>query len=159
MGTMKMASVSHMIEDDFLEYAVSYRVNASFKPAKSHAGEVELLSTYAPDGEDGREGSVPYIAIQEDDAVFCAIEEFQENGTFEGAMEIEALSQKYLFRAKRQYYGDMMYFYGFVCEDGYWQQAGLCLVYPQKYAGTEDEKKLMAVLDEAAGSFKQERKR
>ena len=158
MRTIKLASVSHMIEDDFSEYAAFYRVNAAFKPAKSHAGEVELLSTYAPDGEDGREGSIPYIAVQEDDAVFCAIEEFQENGTFEGAMEIEALSGKYLFRAKQQYYGDMMYFYGFVCEDGYWQQAGLCLVYPKEYAGTEDEKKLMEVLDEVAESFQQERK-
>ncbi len=157
MGTMKLASVSHIIEDDFSEYAVSYWVNAAFKPAKSHAGEVELLSTYAPDEEYGREGSLPYIALQEDDAVFCAIEEFQENGTFEGAMEIETLSGKYLFRAKQQYYGDIMYFYGFVCEDGYWQQAGLCLVYPQEYAGTENEKKLMEVLDEAAGSFEQVR--
>jgi len=157
METIKLASASHVIEDDFLEYVGSYRVNAAFKPAKSHAGEVELLSTYAPDEEYGREGSVPYIAVQEDDDVFCAIEEFQEDGTFEGALEIEALSGKYLFRAKQQYYGDMMYFYGFACEDGYWQQAGLCLVYPKEYAGTEDEKKLMEVLDEAAESFRLER--
>jgi len=157
METMKLASVSRMIEEDFLEYEVSYWVDAAFKPAKSHAGEVELLSTYAPDEEYGREGSVPYIAVQEDDAVFCAIEEFQENGTFHGAMELEPLSGKYLFRAKQEYYGDMMYFYGFECEDGYWQQAGLCLVYPKEFAGTESEKKLMEVLDEAAGSFEQKR--
>ncbi len=36
------------------------------------------------------------------------------------------------------------------------QQSGLYLVYPKEYAGTEDEKKLMEVLDEAAGSFEQE---
>lgn len=47
-----------------------------------------------------------------------------------------------------------MYFYGFEREEGCWMQAGLCLVYPKEYAGTENEKKLMDVLDEAAKSFK-----
>jgi len=150
-----LASTSHIVEDDFLEYLVSYRINDAFKPAKSHVGEVELLHTYAPNDRYGKEGSIPYIAIQEDDAVFCVIDDFVENGTFEGALEIEALSGKFLFRAKREYFGDIMYFYGFVCEEGFWKQAGLCLVYPKEYLGTDNEKKLMQVLDEAAESFEQ----
>ncbi len=150
---IELAAASHVVRDDFLGHTVSYRVNDAFKPAKSHAGEVELLSTYAPDEEYGREGVVPYIGLQEDDAVFCAIDEFKESGTFEGAIEIHALSGKFLFKAKREYYGDIMYFYGFEREKGYWEQAGLCLVYPKGYVGTDDEKKLMRVLDEAAESL------
>ena len=50
---------------------------------------------------------------------------------------------------------DMMDFYGFELEDKeYWDKAGLCLVYPKEYLGTENERKLMNVLDEAAKSFK-----
>lgn len=155
MGNLVLASTSHLVQDDFSGYTVSYRVNDAFRPAESHAGEVELLNTYAPGGEYGREGDLPYIAVQEDDAVFCAIDAFRETGTFEGAMELEALSGKFLFRAKREYYGDIMYFYGFVCKEGFWEQAALCLVYPKGYLGTDDEKKLMRVLDEAAESFQQ----
>ncbi len=131
-----------------------YRINDAFKPAKSHS-EAELLSTYAPYEEYGKEGSVPYIAVQEDDAVFCAIDEFKENRTFEGAIEIVPLSEKYLFKAKREYFGDIMYFYAFICEKGFWEQAALCLIYQKEYVGTDDEKKLISVLDEAAETFEQ----
>ncbi len=159
MGKIKshimLSSNSHIIKDEFLEYMVSYRINAAFKPAKSHAGEVELLSTYAPNEEYGIEGDIPYIAVQTDDSVFCAIDEFKENGTFEGAIEIEPLSGQFLFRAKRGFFEDMMYFYGFECETGFFEQAGLCLVYPKEYVGTIDEKKLMVVLDKAAITFEQ----
>ena len=59
-----------------------------------------------------------------------------------------------MFRAKRDYYGDMMYFYGFELEgEEYWDKAGLCLVYPKEYVGTKEEEKIMQILDEAAKSF------
>lgn len=112
----------------------------TFKPAKSHAAEVELLCTYAPDNKFGEEGETPYIAIQTDDAT-----------------HIEPLEGKFLFRAKRKYYNDMMYFYGFELEnEEYWDKAGLCLVYPKEYVGTDNEEKLIYVLDEVAKNFKKE---
>jgi len=157
VSAIRLSSTSHTVSDSFLEYRVSYRVNDAFRPAKSHAGEVELLSVYAPGEETGREGMLPYIAVQEDDAVFCAIEDFRERGTFDGAVELEALSGQYLFRARREYFGRLMYFYALASGQGYWEQAALCLVYPKEYAGTEDEKALMGVLDEAAESFTQKR--
>ena len=117
---------------------------------------MELLCTYAPNDTYGCEGDRPYIAVQEDDAVFCAVEEYKEKGTFDGAIDLVSLSGKFLFKAKREYYQDMMYFYGFEQEEGYWTQAGLCIVYPKEYIGTENEEKLMHVLDEAAESFQRE---
>lgn len=142
----------HTISDEYIGYA--YDVDKAFKPAKSHAGEVELLCTYAPDEEYGNEGNRPYIAVQEDDDVFCAIDEFKENGKIDNVMELTPLTEQFLFKAKMEYYGDIMYFYAFIQETGFWLQAGLCLVYPKEYSGTEDEKTLMKVLDTAAESFR-----
>ncbi|MBP3351184.1 MAG: hypothetical protein J6L65_02135 [Lachnospiraceae bacterium] len=143
----------HTICDEYIGY--EYDVDKAFKPAKSHAGEVELLCTYAPDEEYGEEGATPYIAVQEDDKVYCAVEEYKDSKTFEGAISIEPQDGLFLFRAKREYYGDIMYFYGFELGEGdYWDMAGLCLVYAKEYVGTESEEKLLHILDEAAKSFK-----
>ena len=46
----------HTIYDENSGYG--YDVNKAFKVAKSHAGEVDLLCTYAPLDEYGQEGSV-----------------------------------------------------------------------------------------------------
>ena len=139
----------------FNEYTgYEYKVNKSFKLAKSHAAEVDLLCTYAPKEDFGREGDIPYIALQIDDEVYCAIEEYQEKGTFDGVIYIEPMEGRFLFKAKKEYYGDIMYFYGFELEnEEYLDKAGLCMVYLKEYMGTENEKKLMAVLDEAAQTF------
>ena len=152
----------HMVEDEIYGedtegkdsvYRISFKVNDSFKEAKSHAGEVEMLNTYAPECEYGEEGDYPYMAIQIDDAVYMAVEEFKEKGTFAGAMEITPLSGKFYFRARMEYYGYIMYFYGLDRCDGFWINSGLCMVYPKAYKGTENERKLMQILDEAAESY------
>ncbi len=157
-----LAPSSHTVEDEMYEdedvkYRISFQVNDVFKEAKSHAGEVDMLSTYAPEDEYGTEGAVPYLAVQMDDEVYCAVEEFKENGTFTGAMEITPLSGNFYFKGKMEYYGDIMYFYGMDRFGGSWENNGLCLVYPKGYAGTENEQKLMRVLDEAAESYREEK--
>ena len=87
--------------------------------------------------------------------MYCAVEEYKAGKTFDGAISIEPQEGMFLFKAKRAYYDDRMYFYGFELEnEEYWDKAGLCLVYPKEYIGTEDEEKLMQILDEAARSFK-----
>lgn len=161
------APASHIVEDvvygdetedgDYISYRISFKVNDAFKEANSHAGEVEMLNTYAPESEYGREGTFPYLAIQFDDTVYMAVEEFKEKGTFTGAMEITPLSGKFYFKAKVEYYGYIMYFYGLDRCEGSWENNGLCMVYPKEYAGTENEIRLMQILDEAAESYQEER--
>lgn len=161
-----LAPTSHTVEDeiygdetdsgDYIVYHVSFQVNDSFRETESHAGEVEMLHTYAPGSEYGEEGSYPYLAIQVDDSVYMAVEEFKEKGTITGALEMTPLSGKFYFKAKIEYYGDMMYFYGLDRCDGYWENSGLCMVYPKTYVGTENESKLMQILDEAAESYREE---
>lgn len=154
------APSSRTVEDlaygDDREYRISFRVNDAFKEAKSHAGEVEMLYTYAPEDEYGREGTFPYMAIQFDDDVYNPVEEFKETGTFTGALEITPLSGRFYFKAKMEYYEYIMYFYGMDRCDGFCENNGLCMVYPKAYSGTENEKKLMNILDEAADSYNEE---
>ena len=161
-GELVLAPTSRFAEEFFYgedgcEYRTAFLVNDAFKPAKSHAGEVEMLHTYAPDGEYGEEDSYPYLAIQCDDPVYAAVEEFKEGGAFTGALELTPLSGKFYFKAKMEYFGGLMYFYGMDCYEGYLENQGLCLVYPRTLAGTEAERKLMAMLDEAALSYRGER--
>lgn len=166
--TIILAPSSHTAEDeiygdetesgDYIVYQISFQVNDSFRETQSHAGEVEMLHTYAPGSEYGEEGSCPYLAMQVDDSVYMAVEEFKEKGTVTGALELTPLSGKFYFKAKIDYYGDIMYFYGLDRCNGSWENSGLCMVYPKAYAGTENEARLMQVLDEAAASYREEKR-
>jgi hypothetical protein len=68
------------------------------------------------------------------------------------------LNGKFFFKAKKEYYGDMMYFYGFDRCDGFWENNGLCLVYPKSYVGTSDEEELIKMFDELVESYVEIRK-
>lgn len=159
-----LAPSSHIVEDevygdDDSKYLISFKVNDAFKEAKSHAAEVEMLNTYVcHENEYGEEGRLPYLAIQLDDDIYTAVEEFKESGTFTGAIELTTLSGRFHFKAKMEYYENMMYFYAMDRCDGFWENNGLCIVYPKIYAGTENEIRLMNVLDEAAESYCEKRK-
>lgn len=153
---------SHLVEsteygDDDSEYIISFMINDSFREADSHAGEVTMLNTYAPNEEYGEEGKRPYVAIQCDNAVYNAVDQFKETGTFNGAIDITPLEGDFYFKAKMKYYDDMMYFYGMDRCEGFWENNGLCIVYPMSYVGTADEYKLMRVLDESAESYEERR--
>lgn len=158
-----ISSTSHTVEeldygDNDSEYKVTYTINDSFKSAMSHAAEISMLNTYAPNAEYGDEGSYPYVAVHLDDSVFGSVKEYKDTGTFKGAQELTPLSGKFYFKAKKECYNNMMYFYGLDRCDGFWENNGLCVVYPKSYVGTENEVKLMKVLDEVAASYTEERK-
>lgn len=160
-GEIVLASSSHIAEEVFYgdgEYRTTFRVNDAFKSAKSHAGEVDMLHTYAPDTEYGEEGMYPCLAVLSDDVVYTAVEEFKETGIVKGVLEYTPLSGTFYFKARIRYYEHLMYFYGMDCCEGYFENQGLCLIYPKTLVGTETERRLMAVLDEAAESYREERK-
>ncbi|MBO5031173.1 MAG: hypothetical protein J6D08_04650 [Lachnospiraceae bacterium] len=100
-----LAPSSHIVEDELYgdnnnKYHILIQINDAFKDAKSHSGEIEMLNTYAPKEKYGKEGTFPYLAIQSDDKIYNAVEEFKESGTFTGAIEITKLSNKFYFKAK-----------------------------------------------------------
>lgn len=103
-----IASSYHTVKDDFYgdgdnKYIISFQLNDSFKEAQSHAGEVEMLNTYAPFDEYGEEGTYPYVAMQLDDKVYDAVSEFKEKGTFTGGIEIIPLTNHFYFKAAESY--------------------------------------------------------
>lgn len=144
--------------DNDIEYVESFTVNDAFKECESHAAEVTMFNVYAPGEKPASEGDLPYIAVQFDDDVYSAVSEYREKGTFSGAMELSPLSGRFLFKAKMEYGGDMMYFYGYDRCGGEWENEGLCAVYPKRYVGTENERKIMRILDEAVESYREEKK-
>ena len=159
---IRLLQTLHTVTDtdsgaDDAEYRISFSVDCAFREAKSHAAEVMMLCTYAPDAEYGTEGGSPYLAVQCDDAVYEAVGSYKETGSFDGASELTPLSGQFLFKATMEYFGEMMYFYALDRCGGFWENNALCMVYPKKYAGTENEQRLMQVLDAAAASYREER--
>ena len=154
---LKLANTKHWaVESDYPdddEYELKFLIDDSFKEANSHAGEVIMLNTYSPDRDYGEEGVRPYVAIQMDNFVYNAVEEFKASKTVKGAIELTPLEGKFYFKAKKAYCDDMMYFYGLDRCNGYWENQGLCLVYPKSYVGTAAEEQLIKMFDELAESY------
>lgn len=157
VAELKLANTKHWATcDDYPdddEYELKYLIDDSFKEADSHVGEVMMLNTYSPDNEYGEEGEKPYVAIQMDNFVYNAVEEFKASKTVKGAIELTPLEGKFYFKAKKAYCDDMMYFYGLDRCNGYWENQGLCLVYPKSYVGTAAEEQLIKMFDELAESY------
>ena len=152
----------HDVEDyeygeDDSKYLMSFKINDVFQEFESHAGEVIMLNVYNPNNDYCEVNKLPYIAIQFDDKIYNAVEEFKEKGTFKDAIELTKLTGKFYFKAKIEYYQDMMYFYGFDRCNGFCENNGLCLVYPKAYVNTENELKLIGILDEVARSYNEQR--
>lgn len=160
--SLHLASSSHLVTtteygDDDAEYTVSFVIDDSFKELNSGAGEVIMLNVYSPEDDDVENVNYPYIAIEMDDRIYNAVAEYKEKGTFTGAMDLTPLSGRFLFKAKMEYHGNMLYFYGLDRCGGFWENNGLCLVYQKQYVGTEDETTLMRLLDDVAASYKEEK--
>lgn len=162
LNGISLASTSRIVEGQMYGgdqlYKVSFCINDSFYEFDSHAGEVEMSYVYSPD-EDSVEQQVdenaPYIAILSDGVVYSAVSEYKTKGSFKGSRELTPLSGRFLFKAKKEYYDQQMYFYGFDRCDGFWENNGLCLVYPNDLRGTEIEQELMKVLDKAASTYQE----
>ena len=113
-------------------YLISIDIDMSFREAKSHAAEVDLLCTYSPDSEYGSEGDEPYIALIEDDVLYYAGKEYKEKGEVNGAEKLVPLTGIFSFIAKMAYYDEIMYFYSFDRCGGDSENVGLCAVAPRE---------------------------
>ena len=153
-STFKLANSTHVYEDtdycDDDEYTIRYTIDDSFEEDDCGAGEVSFMNTYS---QNGKSCDLPYVAVQNDNFIYNAVEAFKEKGSFPGAIDLVPLSGKFYFKAKKEYGDNMAYFYGLDRCDGFWVNNGLCIVYPKSYVGTEDEKKAMQVLDVVADSY------
>lgn len=88
---------------------------------------------------------------------FRRIKEYREKGTFEGAGEIWRMAGRTLFRAdcRLTTANKRMYFYALDRCGGFWEDNGICLIYPEELHGTELESRLRTALDIAANSYEE----
>ena len=150
---IELSGIKHVISNPYSGF--EYEIDNTFRETQSHAGEVEVISVYAPDREDWSEADIPSVYVLMDDIIYNAIEEYRENKTYSDAISFEPAEGFFLFKAKIKYYDMMMYFYAFKVEkETYTDECGLCVCYPKEYSGTCEEEKLMHLLDEVAESFK-----
>lgn len=150
---IELSGNKHVISDPYSGF--EYEIDDTFKETKSHAGEVEVISVYAPDREDWSEADIPSVYVLIDDTIYSAIEEYREKETYSEAISFEKADGLFLFKANIKYYDMMMYFYAFEVEkETYTDEHGLCVCYPTEYVGTAEEEKLKSLLDEVAESFK-----
>lgn len=163
-GRFQLSSSKHWVEeigygDGDSEYETKFFIDKVFEHIDSPAGEIEMLNVYAPNKQNIDEGAKPYIAVFLDNFAYEAVEEYKQSKTVKGAIELTQLNGRFYFKAKKQYYDDMIYFYGFDRYDGFWQNNALGVVYPKSYVGTIDEMKVMKMLDEVAESYTETRKK
>ena len=161
---IELSGTSHLVEHVFKgaddsKYRMYFQIDDNFCKFKSHTWSEFLLHLYAPGyGIDAKrmakETTFPRFSMLPcDDEVSKAIREFLSKGKFKGAIELVPISGTFLFKAKKEYHGNMMYFYA----GGVVKNIGLCMTYPMSYVGTDNEKKLISVLDAIADSYKEER--
>ena len=155
-GTHEAEDFYYGDKDATKEYRASCMVCDSFKPADSHT-DASMICAYAPDSEWGEEGVYPSLYIDMCDEIYHAVDSYKKTGRVDGALEFTELRNNFYFKAKIRYYKKYLcYFYGFDRKGGFLINHGLCMVYPAEYLGTENEAKLMKVLDDAAATYKEE---
>lgn len=141
---------------------VSFMLSGDFVRSKTNAGEIEEIYMYDPtctteytpyELNDSR----PYFFISPDiDEVYCSVNDYLESGKVNNAIWVQPSEHpNMLFRAKFEYYGDLMVMYGYKRLDG--SPGGLCLVYEKSADGTELCGRLFTQLDETAASYREER--
>lgn len=163
-GKFKLLGSKHWVEeigygDGDSEYETRIFIDEVFEHVDSPAAEVEMLSIYNPDKDNFDEYAKPYVGIFLEQFVYDAVEEFKKSKTVKGAIQLTPLNGRFYFKAKKQYHEDMMYFYGLDRYDGFWENNALAVVYPKSYVGTSDEEKVIKMLDEAAESYTEIRKK
>ena len=163
-GRFQLSGTKHWVEaigygDGDSEYETKFFIDKVFENLDSPACEVEMYNVYAPNKQNINENARPYVGIFLENFAYDAVEEYKQSKTFKGAIDLTPLNGRFYFKAKKEYHGDMMYFYGLDRYDGFWQNNVLGVVYPKSYVGTVDEIKVIKMLDEVAESYTETRKK
>lgn len=157
-GRFQLSGSKHWVEqtgycDDDSEYEMKFFIDKAFENVDSCACEIEMVYVYAPNKQNIDETAKPYVAIFSENFAYQAVEEYKRGRTVSGATDLTPLNGRFYFKAKKEYHGDMIYFYGLDRFNGFWQNNALGVVYPKSYVGTIDEMKVMKMLDEVAESY------
>lgn len=146
------------VTNEYADVQSSFELPESFTEFESYA-EPEMCYLYMYDSSDAENIDLnkPFICITPENYAYRAVESFLKTGKAEGVSCFEPVSGgKMLFKAKNvDYFGQVVYFYGFARgnEDG--DYMGLAMTYCRDVVGTPLEKKLMSILDHAAETYEE----
>ncbi len=159
---VSLASSRTVTEEDCADdkdYIMTFSLSKDFVRFESHAGEVPVSFIYAPGKtEETAEYSEnePCFGIYMDDSVYRAVESYKNTGIIPNAFETTPKEGNFLFSAKIPYHDGVIYFYGFDRCGGYWENNGIGVQYKRSIMGTPFESALVAAVDEAVRSYKEE---
>lgn len=143
----------HTFFDGDSEIKMTFKLSGDFIEFNSHA-DPEATYRYEPDSSadftEYNENS-PYFMLNFENVVYNTVKAYKKNGT--AGTEFRKIENgKMLFRAKIDYFDQVMVMYGFDRGNS-WENNGLCVVYNHDAEGTPLEAKLIAALDEAAMTY------
>lgn len=147
-----------LVKQEYGDKSYSFQLSKDFIEFNSHC-EMDPAYQYEPYSNEPYteyKSNVPQIFIGPYDEIYHAVEIFLKNGAPYGR-DFEKLESKYfLFRCRTDYFGQILYCYAF--SDGTAREREIFgLTYNRNIQGTALEKKLTAILDDAAMSYQEEK--
>lgn len=149
-------------EDSDIEIEFSFMLSGDFLTDSSGAGEIDYCAVYEPDSDDDHasetfDSDKPYFIITNaaENEIYELIEKYKHEGTPSSVYSFERvgdLGEKIYFRATTKLREDVLYFYA-IDRGLLWENNYIGVLYPYAVRGTELEKKLMAIVDEAVHSY------
>ena len=141
-------------KDEFGDKEYSFMISGDFVEFNSHC-EVMPSFQYEPFNDDDYteyNELLPIIGIGPNDDIYCAVEEYEENGTLPDENYEECDSEYFAFRCSFKAYNRKYYAYGFRSNTAR-ELEMLSVDYLPDIEGTPLENKLKAALDEIALSY------
>lgn len=132
--------VTFMLSEDFIEF------NSHCELSPSYQYEPDNNEDYTESLEDH-----PKIFFGAPDVVYDAIESYHNTGTA-GKDFAKIENGTFLFKARTEYFGDVLWMYAF-SEQSAMEGNAICLEYHPDIVGTPLEQKLIAALDEVAMTY------
>lgn len=153
-------------EDADIEIEFSFMLSGDFLTDSTNAGEIDYCAAYEPDSDDDYaseafDSDKPYFIITNaaENEIYELIEKYKNEGTPSNVYSFERvgdLGEKIYFRATTKLREDVLYFYA-IDRGLLWENNYIGVLYPYAVRGTELEKKLMTIVDEAAHSYNERR--
>lgn len=138
--------VSFMLSGDFIEFDSHCEVLPAF--------QYEPKSNVPDDEYTGYEENLPHIGIGPDKGIYGAVKEFEKSGILPGGDYERCSSEYFAFRGSFEAHGRKYYAYAF--RSGTPRECEMLSVdYRPDVCGTNLERKLKAVLDKAASTYKE----
>ena len=156
-GTTHKAETPYFNKPQCPRYLVSFDIDTAFHRyiGIKSATHYVYSPDYDPTKDKGslKDDMLPAVMILYDEKLERVVNSCIKKGSCKGVTDIVPMNGYFDFKAKMEYKGDLMYFYSVNLCAGELSHFLLTVIYPKSYENTENERKLMDLLDMAANTF------